>query len=190
MSDMPDGAQMSDDGQWWWDEANQGWQPVGGGGGGGGYEETSSGGGEYGGYTEEDVDGGLGENFTEDPGQWGEGGGRGEQGGAAFEFQLQGLIVSKADGYGEEYDDDVLVANFGVVNVGTADGVPSVELLKDGESVGSWQPEGAWPPGYGEPGRIDGLGPYAAGEYQFVAKASPPGPAGGQSPAGVKIDAR
>jgi hypothetical protein len=39
MSDMPEGAQLSEDGQWWWDGSQ--WQPVGGqggqdGGGGGG----------------------------------------------------------------------------------------------------------------------------------------------------------
>jgi hypothetical protein len=31
MSNMPEGAQLSDDGQWWWDGAQ--WQPVQGGGG-------------------------------------------------------------------------------------------------------------------------------------------------------------
>lgn len=187
MSDVPDGAQLSDDGQWWWDDANQSWQAVSGGGGG----DTGSGGDDYGEYTEEDVDGGLSENFTEDPGQWGDGGGdAGGKGAGGFEFQLQGLLVSNAEGYGEEYDDDVLVANFGVVNVGTADAVPYVELFHDGQSIGTWQAEQAFPPGYGEPGRIDGLGPFAAGDHEFVAKASPPGPAGGQSTCQLKVDAR
>jgi len=34
MSMMPEGAQLSDDGQYWWDEENQTWQPVEGGEGG------------------------------------------------------------------------------------------------------------------------------------------------------------
>jgi hypothetical protein len=35
MSNMPEGAQLSDDGQWWWDEENQQWKAVEGGAGGG-----------------------------------------------------------------------------------------------------------------------------------------------------------
>lgn len=28
MTDVPEGARLSDDGQWWWDESAQQWQPV------------------------------------------------------------------------------------------------------------------------------------------------------------------
>jgi hypothetical protein len=28
MTDVPEGARLSDDGHWWWDEAGQQWQPV------------------------------------------------------------------------------------------------------------------------------------------------------------------
>jgi hypothetical protein len=31
MTDVPEGARLSDDGHWWWDEAGQQWQPVQGG---------------------------------------------------------------------------------------------------------------------------------------------------------------
>lgn len=42
MSNVPEGAQLSDDGQWWWDEANQTWNPVEG--GDSGYRDGGSGG--------------------------------------------------------------------------------------------------------------------------------------------------
>jgi hypothetical protein len=34
MTDVPEGARLSDDGHWWWDENGQQWQPVPGGGSG------------------------------------------------------------------------------------------------------------------------------------------------------------
>jgi hypothetical protein len=34
MTDVPEGARLSDDGNWWWDENGQQWQPVPGGGAG------------------------------------------------------------------------------------------------------------------------------------------------------------
>jgi hypothetical protein len=45
MSNVPEGAQLSEDGQWWWDETNQQWNAVeggdqsGGGGGGGSFAD-------------------------------------------------------------------------------------------------------------------------------------------------------
>jgi hypothetical protein len=46
MSNVPDGAQLSDDGQWWWDAQNETWQPVEGGGGSG--DSGGGGGGDAG----------------------------------------------------------------------------------------------------------------------------------------------
>jgi hypothetical protein len=40
MSNVPEGAQLSDDGQWWWDAEHEEWKPVE---GGGGYGEGGSG---------------------------------------------------------------------------------------------------------------------------------------------------
>ena len=28
MSNVPEGAQLSDDGQWWWDTEHEQWQPI------------------------------------------------------------------------------------------------------------------------------------------------------------------
>jgi len=46
MSNVPEGAQLSDDGQWWWDAEHEQWQPIEGGGGGG--SGDAGGGGEQG----------------------------------------------------------------------------------------------------------------------------------------------
>jgi hypothetical protein len=196
MSNVPDGAQVSDDGQWWWDEGAAAWQPVGSSGGddsGQGYESGDSGGYDSGGG---DVDeyGGLSENYTEDAGQWGQGGG-GEGGadgggGAAFDFDANGVRVGKQDGYGEEYDDDVLNADFSVTNTGTAAGIAYVEVSHGSEVVGTWESDTV-APGASTPGRIDGLGPYSAGEHEFFATVTPAGSIRPKvGPTVVKIDAR
>jgi hypothetical protein len=63
MSNVPEGAQLSEDGQWWWDDANQAWKSVSGESGGGATpapatgEAPAAGGGEAGGgdVTAEDL---------------------------------------------------------------------------------------------------------------------------------------
>ena len=110
MSNVPEGAQVSDDGQWWWDGTN--WQPVEGGDGGGG--SSSSGSGSSGS---------------------GDAGGGGEAKAPAFDFDNNGLLMSPENSPVESAGEP-LKASFSVCNTGTAAGTAHVTLWIDGSDSG------------------------------------------------------
>ena len=156
MSNVPEGAQLSDDGQWWWDAEHEQWQPVEGSGGSGGSGDAGGGGG-------------------------GSGGDAGEQGAPAFDFDNNGLLMSPENSPVESAGEP-LKASFSVCNTGTAAGSAHVALWIDGsDSTIAWdspklEPGQCTAP---EDGYIHNIPGQSEGRHKFEVFADPPGPYGG-----------
>lgn len=161
MSEIPEGAQLSEDGQYWWDGSE--WQPVEGGEGGGGEGHQDA---EY-----------------PEGGRDGEGDG-GEGGEAVFDFDGTGIRIdaesSPVPSAGEE-----LKAGFAICNTGTAAGSCVVTFYIDGQDTGV-----VWESPWLEPGQCTapdgdgyahGLPAQEEGRHTFEGWANPPGPGGGGS---------
>jgi hypothetical protein len=164
MSDMPEGAQLSEDGQWWWDGSE--WQPVPGEGGEGG-------------------GGGEGHPDAEYPegGRDGEGDG-GEGGEALFDFDGTGIRID-SENSPVPSDGEELKAGFAVCNTGTAAGSCVVTVYVDGQDVGvTWQSPWLEPGQCSAPdgdGYVHGIPGQSEGTHDFEGFADPPGPGGGSS---------
>jgi hypothetical protein len=155
MSDVPEGAQISDDGQWWWDGEN--WQPIDPGGGGG----WGDGGGDGGG---------------------GDGGG-GEQPAPAFDFDNNGLLVS-AENSPVYSEGEPLKVSFSVCNVGTGPGSAHVTLYIDGSDTGIVWDSPELQPGYctaPDDGYLHDVPAQTEGRHLFEIFADPAGPNGGRT---------
>ncbi len=153
MSNVPEGAQLSDDGQWWWDAEHEQWQPLEGGGGSGGSGDAGG----------------------------GSGGDAGEQGAPAFDFDNNGLLMSP-ENTPVESAGEPLKASFSVCNTGTAAGSAHVALWIDGsDSTIAWdspklEPGQCTAP---EDGYIHNIPGQSEGRHKFEVFADPPGPYGG-----------
>jgi hypothetical protein len=143
---MPDGAQMSPDGNYWWDEANQQWQLV------------------------DNQGGGTGAG-----GSGGSGGGGGGQGAAAFAFNepAQLGVSDENDGPMPTANNQTKVSFGAVWNIGTVAGTPTVHVLVDDNEVQTWSPpQDIQPQQSAQPddGFVHNCGTYPVGRHRFVAR--------------------
>lgn len=161
MSNVPEGAQLSEDGQYWWDGSE--WQLVEGGEGGGG-----------------------GDHLEAEYPEGGRGGGEGEggDGEAGFDFAGNGLVIDPVS-MGTPSEGEELKAGFYVINSGTAAGSCVVTVYVDGQDVGvTWDSpwlepgQGAAPDG---DGYVPGIPGQAEGTHDFEVSADPPGQDGGRT---------
>jgi hypothetical protein len=150
MSDVPDGAQLSEDGQWWWDGGQ--WQPVGGQGSGDG----GQGGGQPGG--------------DEDGGQKGE---------PAFDFVINDHLGIEPESGEVATANAPLKAAFTVCNTGTAAGSAHVVIFVNGSDSGIvWDSPTVEPGQYATPdgdGSVKGIPGQSEGEHKFEMWVTPVG---------------
>lgn len=164
---IPEGAIISEDGQFWWDEDQQIWHPI---------ESGDAGGGGTG-------DGGGG---------GGSGGGGGGGGQAAFDFDTSGLRID-AENSPVPSAGEALKAAFAVCNTGTAAGSAHVTFTIDGSDAGvTWDSPQLQPGECAAPdgdGYVHGLPQQGEGSHTFEATADPAGSNGGKAQNTIDIGA-
>jgi hypothetical protein len=147
VTDIPQDAPRSEDGQWWWDGAQ--WQPV--------------------------TDAGQGQQQGGQPG--GGGGTPGDAGAAEFGFDNNGLIVQvdqsdNPDNHVVLHVDAGTEAVFTVCNMGPAQGTATVTIHVDDQQVQTWT-SGTVAAGQCEGANVSGCGRYGAGSHTVRAIVTP-----------------
>jgi hypothetical protein len=167
VTDIPQDAPRSEDGQWWWDGAQ--WQPVTD--AGQGQQQGGQAGGGSG--TPGDAGGGSGT-----PGDAGGGSGTpGDAGAAEFGFDNNGLIVQvdqsdNPDNHVTLHVDAGTEAVFTVCNMGTAAGTATVTIYVDDQQVQTWT-SGSVAAGQCEGANVSGCGRFGAASHTFRAIVTP-----------------
>jgi hypothetical protein len=164
VTDIPQDAPRSEDGQWWWDGAQ--WQPV-----------TDAGQGQQGaqagaaGGAAADAGAAVGAGAAADAGA------AGAAGAGEFGFDNNGLIVQvdqsdNPDNHVVLHVDAGTEAVFMVCNMGTAQGIATVTIYVDDQQVQTWT-SGTVAAGDCESASVSGCGRYGAGSHTFRAIVTP-----------------